>query len=135
MRVCSRCAAKPVTKYAKLCDDCRKICSVCGEGENKPGQRMCKDCHARRMRETRPRYCELTPERKRAESAKALARHYLKRGMIERGPCVESGCPLPAQMHQPDAAKPLLIVWACRKHWRRMRLNTGGDIHTTSEIS
>lgn len=123
MRVCSRCRTKPVVKYAKLCDECRKICSSCGENESKPGQRTCKSCHAKRMRDTRPRYRELTPEQKRAESAKSLARHYLKMGLIERGACVEPGCDLPAQMHQPDSARPMLIVWACKKHWRRMKLS------------
>jgi hypothetical protein len=122
MRVCARCRANPVAKYAKLCEGCRKICSVCGKNENKPGQRMCLGCHALRMRETRPRYCELTPEQRQAASARSLARHYLKKGLIEREVCVEAGCDLPAQMHQPDPARPVLIVWACKKHWRRLKL-------------
>lgn len=121
MRICSGCNAAPLEKYAKLCSTCRKICQKCKKNENRPGQRTCWDCHALRMRRTRPRYRDLTVEQKKVERAKSLARYYLKTGLIERKPCAVEGCERPAEMHQPNPVLPLRIVWACKRHWRRMR--------------
>jgi len=121
MRACQRCGAPAPGINAKLCGACRKICPRCKENEVAPSKRLCRGCHAANMRETRPSYRDLPLEKRRAESAKQLARYYLKKGLIERGPCAEPGCDQPAQMHQLDPLSPLSIVWACKTHWRRLR--------------
>jgi hypothetical protein len=98
------------------------LCAKCGKRERAGSHAYCNDCHAADMRENRPRYCELPEERRKKEAARALAKYYLKKGLLERKPCVAGDCDLQAEMHQPNPEWPLRLVWACKKHWRRMRL-------------
>jgi hypothetical protein len=122
MRICPNCDIAPLAKFAKLCEGCRKICLKCGKNENKSGQRMCKECHALYMRLSRPQYEDFTEDQKKRARARGLAKYYLKKGLIERRPCVAGDCDNFAEMHHPDPDRPLRIIWACKRHWRRMKL-------------
>ncbi len=46
--------------------------------------------------------------------ARAYANVYLRRGLLEKGPC--EVCGGPAQMHHDDYDKPLDVRWLCRTH-------------------
>lgn len=122
MRTCTRCGVGALEKYAKLCTGCRLICPKCGEKARAPSHAYCSDCHSANMRSTRPRYSELPEERRKKEAARSLAKYYLRKGLLERKPCVAGDCDLPAEMHQPNPDWPLRVVWACKRHWRRMVL-------------
>lgn len=65
------------------------------------------------MRETRPPYCLLEPEAKKRQIARDYARVYLRRGKIQRQPCLMCGSDQ-AEMHHEDYSKPLEIRWLCR---------------------
>lgn len=124
MRICGKCNINPLEKYAKLCTGCRSLCSKCGIRDRATSHAYCNACHARAMRSTRPRYSELPEERRKKEAARALAKYYLKKGLLERKSCCAGDCDLPADMHQPNPDWPLRLVWACKKHWRRMQIRT-----------
>lgn len=83
-----------------------------GANDARPGQRSCRACHARWMREH--------PQVRSAESrVRALARwtahNALRAGKLVRVPC-GCGCATPLaalEMHHEDYAKPLEVVFCC----------------------
>jgi ribosomal protein S27AE len=88
------------------------LCSRCGDEERAPGQRWCRTCRNRYMRENRPKYSEL-PEADRRKSSVRGQTHYLVRcGRIKRQPCERCGEPK-AEAHHPDYARPDLVEWLC----------------------
>ena len=56
----------------------------------------------------------LTAAEKMKDNCRSYAQVYLKRGKIQRLPCVSCASPA-AQMHHEDYTKPLAIVWMCRE--------------------
>jgi hypothetical protein len=70
----------------------------------------------RRHRATHP----LSVEQKRKDNCRSYAQVYLKRGKIQRLPCVTCASSA-AQMHHEDYTKPLVIVWMCRTCWGNVR--------------
>ena len=53
--------------------------------------------------------------------AYGATRSAIRRGLIQRGPC-EVCSSATADAHYPDHRQPLLIVWLCRLHHRRLHL-------------
>ncbi len=86
-------------------------CSKCGIAHRR-NHAYCSECHAAYMREHR-KGRPLSDEARRKDSARSYAGVYLRRGLIERGPCVDCGDE-DAQMHHEDYSKPLDIIWLCR---------------------
>jgi hypothetical protein len=66
----------------------------------------------RRHRATHP----LSADQKLKDNCRSYAQVYLKRGKIQRLPCVTCASPQ-SQMHHEDYTKPLAIVWMCRPCW------------------
>lgn len=64
------------------------------------------------MREWRKTH-RLTGEALVRANARSYANVYLRRGKIQREPCVDCGCD-EAEMHHEDYSKPLEVVWLCR---------------------
>lgn len=92
-------------------------CSGCGQPleEHRVGkQRYCIKCHAKNMRQTRPRHRDLPDEQRKKANARAYANQYIRRGKLQRQPC--EVCGEKAQMHHDDYSKPLKVRWFCRKH-------------------
>ena len=87
-----------------------KLCK-CGKPKDRPGQAYCRSCHAAYQRAHRK---PLTEEDRVKDRARSYAGVYLRKGALKREPCVECGAP--AEMHHPDYAKPLEVVWMCRPH-------------------
>jgi hypothetical protein len=69
--------------------------------------------HAAYMRNWRASH-PLTAEQRRKMNCRSYAKVYLQRGKLERQPCAECGAP--AEMHHPDYAQPLRVIWLCRQH-------------------
>lgn len=67
------------------------------------------------MREWRKTH-RLNAEQRRKDNARSYAKEYLKRGYLMREPCLICDDAAAAQMHHPDYAEPLKVVWLCRKH-------------------
>lgn len=88
------------------------VCSRCGVFRRRPDQRYCSRCHNAYMREWRKSH-PLTGLALVKARARSLAGTALRRGKIERSPCVACG-EEDAVMHHPDYRKPLEIVWLCR---------------------
>jgi len=74
----------------------------------------CLACHAKYMRETRPKYADLPLETKLRSKARNYARVYLTRGKLAKQGC--EVCGTDAQMHHDDYSKPLTVRWFCREH-------------------
>lgn len=94
-----------------------KLCSKCKNPieESRKNQRYCKSCHAESMRKNRPKHSELSPLQKLKVVARAYSKEYVKRGLIIKKPCIVCG-DKNSEIHHPDYAKPLEIIWYCRKH-------------------
>jgi hypothetical protein len=70
----------------------------------------------RRHRATHP----LSADQKLKDNCRSYAQVYLKRGKIQRLPCVTCASST-SQMHHEDYTKPLAIVWMCRPCWGNVR--------------
>jgi hypothetical protein len=69
------------------------------------------------MRETRPKYSELSPEEKRKSICRSYTKVMIKRGKLAKyDKCQVPGCNEVAQGHHPDYANPWRVEWVCRKH-------------------
>jgi hypothetical protein len=91
------------------------ICVKCGGTNDRSSeQKYCRPCHAAYQREWRKSH-RLTGESRVRQTARAYARTYLNRGMIEILPCSVCGSP-ESEMHHPDHSRPLFIYWLCRDH-------------------
>ncbi len=64
-----------------------------------------------------------TEAENRLRAAKAYARYYLNKGLIDRKSCEIEGCEESPQMHIEDISRPLKLRWLCRYH-RHMRKPT-----------
>lgn len=88
-------------------------CSRC-DRPPRPGQRYCADCHAAYMRAYN--HQPAATARKRARRVAYSAK---QQGYLTPAPCAVCGCPT-VEMHHPDYAKPLEVVWLCRPHHRAL---------------
>lgn len=94
-------------------------CARCGIEWDEPTRRgYCNDCHAANMREWRK-----THPLNRLQRRRAVARAYvgvaLKRGKIQRGPCVRCGVTEGVRaLHHAgyDKGMELVISWYCPAH-------------------
>lgn len=93
-----------------------RACSGCGGdlGDRYKKQFYCKSCHAKYMRENRPKHRDLPDNARKKATARAYANVYLKRGKIKKEPCRICG-DLKSQMHHEDYSKPTEVIWLCRK--------------------
>lgn len=90
----------------------------CG-APRREGQRDCRECHARSMREFRER-TPLNEEQRAKMNCRSYANTYKRRGKLIQEPC-PCGSP-DSQMHHHDYTKPLEVEWLCRKcHLARHR--------------
>jgi hypothetical protein len=96
----------------------------CGMSRDRAGQRYCKSCHAKYMRENRPKWKELTEEQKEKANCRSKAKTYQKRGKLAKGPCRVPGCMNPSQNHHPDYKNPLKILRYCRAHHLELHRNS-----------
>jgi len=90
------------------------ICPKCGLNERAFGMRWCRACRAAYMRANRPKYSELSEEERRRSCCRSYTHTLIKRGQLQREPCIRCGSPY-AQAHHPDYSDPRNIVWMCRE--------------------
>lgn len=94
-------------------------CSACGGERDRPGQRLCRECHNAYARENRPRHSELSPDARKKANTRAYTKELIKRGQLERKPCETCGA-LDSQAHHEDYNDPRRVNWLCppchRKH-------------------
>lgn len=102
-------------------------CSGCCEEQDREGQRYCRACHARYMRENRRPYRDLTPEARKKSNARAYANEYQRRGKLVRDPCTDCGASA-SQKHHEDYDRPLDVIWLCRVcHLKRHRASAQAE--------
>lgn len=88
------------------------LCSKCGLENNRQNQRYCLTCHNAYMREWRKTH-KLTGDAKIRDIARHYAGTYLRRGLIEKKPCLWCSSEN-SQMHHEDYSFPLKVEWLCR---------------------
>jgi len=92
-------------------------CGRCGVTHHRfAGRRpasYCAACHAKYMREHRPKHSKLHPVARRKANARSYANTYQKRGKLIPKPC--EVCGGKAQKHHDDYSKPLQVRWLCRR--------------------
>ncbi len=90
------------------------ICPLCGnpKEEHRKKAGYCLTCHAKYMRDNRPKHSELTEEQRIKANARAYANVYLRRGKIKKKDCIYCGSK-DSQMHLNDYSKPLKVIWIC----------------------
>jgi ribosomal protein S27AE len=99
-------------------------CSRCGgplEKHRIGKQAYCLECHAKHMRDTRPKHSDLPDEAKLKATTRAYTHVYIKRGKIIKESCAVCGSS-ESEAHHNDYLKPLDVRWLCRPHhleWHR----------------
>lgn len=90
-------------------------CPLCGLSRN-GGGRYCKECAAQYARGHRRRYADLSPFERQQDIARSYVAVYLKRGHIQKGPCI--ACDAPAEEtqahHHNGYDWPLDVIWVCK---------------------
>lgn len=95
----------------------KTTCSKCSKSIEKKRlakSRYCRACSAEYMRITRKKHGELSSEQRMKANCRSYLNVYIRRGKIERKPCVI--CSNVAQAHHEDYNKPLDVVWLCTDH-------------------
>lgn len=95
-------------------------CSMCAvehfrfrdAAHTKP-QSFCSACHAKYMRENRPKYSELDWKQRLKANARTIANIYQQRGKLNPCPCVDCGA-IDVQKHHENYYNPLDVTWLCR---------------------
>jgi hypothetical protein len=101
-----------------------KPCRLCGAEHSRRhssgrSKRLCQSCSAKRAKELRPKYSQMTDEERFKANARSYANSYQRRGALKPEPCVDCSNP-DAEKHHHDYTKPLDVVWLCRTcHMRR----------------
>lgn len=85
----------------------------CGNVRAKGSHSYCRPCANAYMRAWRRKH-ELTVEQRVKDNARSYAGTLLRRGKIQREPCML--CGEHAEMHHPDYRKPRQVIWLCRQH-------------------
>ena len=83
----------------------------------------CLECHARWMREHRPKHAQMTAEQRARANARSYVHVLLSRGKLRRGPCADCGRPAGPEVRprQDDPTKPSIVRWACDQCERQRR--------------
>lgn len=98
------------------------ICPRCAN-EKTPSERVgqqsyCRKCKAKYERAWRKSH-PLTDDQRIKSNARSYASVYLKRGKINKTPCVDCGA-AKVEMHHEDYSKPINVIFVCRQcHARR----------------
>lgn len=90
------------------------ICPRCRAVSKAPNRGYCRPCH-NIMNRTCPSRKIRSAETKKRHNARCYLRIYVKRGLIQKGPCETCGC-ADVQGHHVDYNKPLEVRWLCRTH-------------------
>lgn len=98
------------------------LCCACGADRDRAGQRYCRSCHAKWMRENRPKHRELGDVARAAANCRSYANVYQNRGLLARQACECEGddCSGKVEKHHDDYDKPLEVRWLCRAHHLRL---------------
>lgn len=87
---------------------------TCGAPAYSPAQYMCRPCFATYMREWRkPR--APSENQKRKHPARRTALNHKRDGKLKPQPCFRCGSSEKLEMHHEDYARPLDVMWLCRK--------------------
>ncbi len=115
-RPCTRCGrVQPAGEFARdrsTPDGLRRICRTCAAALMR-AWRTSPDGRDR-FNATARRYKAANPEKERARLA---LRRAVRAGRVRVHPCaVGIGCAGRLEAHHPDYARPLEVVWLCRRH-------------------
>jgi len=89
-----------------------KFCANCANPIIK--NKYCNPCHAEYMREWRKTNTVNEKQRLRG-IARSLLKVHIKRGKIEKQPCIQCG-EINVEGHHWDYSKPLDVIWLCKTH-------------------
>jgi hypothetical protein len=102
-------------QFNKLLKYRRLPCPACGlDGNCGIRRRDCNRYHAAKRREWNQRN-PLKGEARRRDIVRSIAGVYKRRGKLVPLPCEVCGS-TEVEMHHPNYARPLDVVWLCKKH-------------------
>lgn len=124
-KTCSRCGIRPRGNGRMICDDCKKMCSKCGNNIRTETSCWCQLCINLYCRERRRRlhgtlHARMSKEQKIKKAARASVRMAILLGKLKRLPCQMCGS-LESQAHHHNGYEKdhrLDVMWLCRKHHR-----------------
>lgn len=88
---------------------------ACGKPARSKEQRRCNECHAAAMRLHRSLH-KPTAEQRRKANCRSYLFIYIKRGCIQKGPCIFCHTTENIEAYHEDYSKPLQVIWICRPH-------------------
>ena len=113
-------------------------CRICNSTIGRKYYREVLKKHPERLQEkNRKQYLKVKsdPLELAKQRARYQARNAFKAGKIQRLPCFKCGSiKEPMVMHHPDYAKPLGVVWFCRKHHVELHDLAGGHKRILKEL-
>lgn len=99
----------------------KTLCAKCRVNPRTASHSYCLPCKAKVMRDHRAaKQTPMSEEERRKASARSYAHVYLRRGQIERTPCVECGDPNVIMLHK-GGEDPKDVVFLCLTHHRAAR--------------
>lgn len=111
-------------------------CSRCNEPieDHRLGKyRYCLKCHAKNMRDKRPKYKDLSIEQKKKIRIRSLSNMRQRRGILETEPCKHCGSGKNIEKHHHEYANDAPVVFLCRKC--HIRLHKGDkEVLRTAEL-
>jgi hypothetical protein len=120
--LCNRCQEAPRIEGSHFCSSCSRLCSKCLNSPRRNSHRYCKECMSAAHDEWAA--TKLSDRVARIKNnARAYARVYLKRGIIQKSPCEVCRDPN-SHMHHADYRKPAEVRWLCRTHHRELHETT-----------
>lgn len=139
MKTCSRCKAlKPIESFYKKkkdghsrvphCIECQRII-LHNYKQTPKGREKVKEIFRIRYINKSSEYIDKALQRRKEKSTEARAsdraRYALKKGIIQKKPCVVCGSEK-AEMHHRDYTKPIDVTWLCRschmlEHYNQMK--------------
>ncbi len=105
----------------------RKRCTtpLC-RNERRAGGNDCLECHAKWMRENRPKHSQMTAAQRQRANCRAYVNVLIRRGALKRQPCEDCGDPAGPDVRprHNDYSKPRVISrWTCDRCERALRFS------------
>jgi len=122
MKKCTKCKQNKklnlenFSPNTKIDDGLSSWCRICKRKVDKIGKKKYRENHIGFKAKEYKKYCTKNPEKVKAQQTLNKA---VKKGIIERSPCVNCGSTHRVHGHHPDYSFPLKVIWVCSIHHKK----------------